>query len=174
MSVLKKALNNVHVTGEVESVNEDGAQKIFKKTVNKYLADIQPVSQNGSCNHLKNYCSNNYNNWNCISQIKNNLFLGLFIIGNMSTLVKKNSIWPSIKKVLESENNIDNYLTLKCQIHPNQLTKIQKPEDFQKVIEGGCALLCNKELNCGHSCSRLCHVQDREHIEHKCKEPCTK
>lgn len=46
--------------------------------------------------------------------------------------------------------------------------------DFAKSPDGGCLKKCNADLRCGHSCTSICHVLDREHKEFRCKEKCTK
>ncbi|KAH1024131.1 hypothetical protein HUJ05_003674 [Dendroctonus ponderosae] len=102
---------------------------------------------------------------------------GLFIIGNMSLLLSSNSeneIWKKVNTVLEEQNAIGSHLLLKCQIHPVKLTKVSKSSDFDKLSEGGCDMICNAELGCGHTCKRLCHIQDREHTQYRCTEECLK
>lgn len=54
------------------------------------------------------------------------------------------------------------YMQIKCE------------SDFAKCPEGGCTRRCNADLQCGHSCTRICHILDREHNEFKCKEKCIK
>ncbi|XP_001601379.1 NFX1-type zinc finger-containing protein 1 isoform X2 [Nasonia vitripennis] len=98
---------------------------------------------------------------------------GMYIMGNMNDLVVKNTIWPKIKKVLEEENAIGNALELRCQIHPQQITQIKDLQDFQKCPEGGCSKKCDLPLSCGHICTSVCHILDREHKEYSCKQPCT-
>uniref|UniRef100_A0AAR5PM44 RZ-type domain-containing protein n=1 Tax=Dendroctonus ponderosae TaxID=77166 RepID=A0AAR5PM44_DENPD len=102
---------------------------------------------------------------------------GLFIIGNMSILLNSNSeneIWKKVNTVLEEQNAIGSHLLLRCQIHPVKLTKVSKSLDFEKVSEGGCDMICNVELDCGHTCKRLCHIQDTEHKQYRCMEKCLK
>lgn len=92
----------------------------------------------------------------------------------MDILEKNNAIWPQIKKSLEELNCIGKYLTLKCQNHPEQLTSVQSAEDFLKISEGGCALPCQKLLECSHVCASMCHITDRDHRVYTCKERCLK
>ncbi|XP_048505861.1 NFX1-type zinc finger-containing protein 1-like isoform X3 [Athalia rosae] len=99
---------------------------------------------------------------------------GLYIMGNMEDLVIKNTIWPKIKEVLESENAIGEYLTLHCQIHQGQSVQMWTANDFQQCPEGGCLKKCGADLLCGHSCTSVCHVLDREHEKYECKQPCMK
>lgn len=49
---------------------------------------------------------------------------GLYIMGNIDDLVIKNKIWPKLKKVLENQNAIGDSITLRCQIHHEQTTKV--------------------------------------------------
>ncbi|XP_017477675.1 PREDICTED: NFX1-type zinc finger-containing protein 1-like isoform X2 [Rhagoletis zephyria] len=99
---------------------------------------------------------------------------GMYIMGNIHNLVMKNTIWPKIKKVLEEENAIGNALEFQCQIHHDQITLIQDVKDFQKCPEGGCSRKCELALACGHTCTSVCHILDREHLEYRCKQPCIK
>lgn len=53
-------------------------------------------------------------------------------------------------------------------------TQVKDLSDFAKCPEGGCLKKCNAYLRCGHSCTGICHILDREHEEMKCKEKCVK
>ena len=76
---------------------------------------------------------------------------------------------------------------LKCQNHPENVTKISHWKDFSRLaVEGGCQELCGQKLPCGHICrrsvceyrlsgvglwmcsSRRCHITNREHTENDC------
>ena len=37
---------------------------------------------------------------------------------------------------------------------------------------GGCTQKCNAVLNCGHICPRICHIDDRDHLQDRCCRPC--
>ena len=98
--------------------------------------------------------------------------MGLYIIGNMSDLCHKSSIWKSIKMQLERENGIGSNLTLECPYHPNSQINIRVLEDFDKKV---CSVQCEMVLNCGHTCHFPCHVQDRDHRDiYKCQQLCNK
>ncbi|XP_014212352.1 NFX1-type zinc finger-containing protein 1-like [Copidosoma floridanum] len=99
---------------------------------------------------------------------------GLFIMGNMSDLLVKNDIWPKIKTVLEEENAIGDYIKLRCQNHPDQFFEVSKADHFQQCLEGGCSKKCDTLLSCGHYCSSICHVLDRQHEKYQCREKCLK
>jgi hypothetical protein len=52
-------------------------------------------------------------------------------------------------------------------VHPEQRRIVSKAEDFESIPEGGCGLVCNALLNCGHICQAICHPKDRGHREYK-------
>lgn len=83
-------------------------------------------------------------------------------------------IWIKVKESLENQNAFGPYLTLRCQIHRYKLTQVRSAEDFMNIAEGGCDLICEADLPCGHTCKRLCHVEDRDHASYKCLEKCHK
>ncbi|CAG9770858.1 unnamed protein product [Ceutorhynchus assimilis] len=102
---------------------------------------------------------------------------GFYIIGNMNLLLKcgsENEIWEKIKAVLDEQNAIGTHLTLKCQVHLHRLTQVNTGEDFVKLSEGGCDLLCEAKISCGHICKSLCHVKDRDHKLYECIEKCNR
>ncbi|XP_017480047.1 PREDICTED: NFX1-type zinc finger-containing protein 1-like isoform X1 [Rhagoletis zephyria] len=99
---------------------------------------------------------------------------GMYIMGNIHNLEMKNTIWPKIKKVLDEENAIGNALELRCEVHHDQITLIRDVNDFLKCPEGGCLKKCELALACGHTCTSVCHILDREHLEYRCKESCIK
>lgn len=75
---------------------------------------------------------------------------------------------------LESQNSLGKNLLLRCQIHPEETTRVKVPEDFDKVPEGGCRKMCKALLKCEHTCPRVCHVQDRKHENTRCMVDCSK
>ncbi|GLH02045.1 Regulator of nonsense transcripts 1 homolog [Gryllus bimaculatus] len=97
---------------------------------------------------------------------------GLYIVGNMDNLVESSKIWPKIKDSLMKQESYGTHLTLQCEIHHDQQTLVNCAEDFKKVPEGGCSLLCEVQLQCGHQCESVCHVNNREHKEYKCYKKC--
>ncbi|KAJ9589301.1 hypothetical protein L9F63_017494, partial [Diploptera punctata] len=101
--------------------------------------------------------------------------IGLYIIGNMDNLTKSSVIWPRIKKTLKEQDSIDTFLTLRCQNHASEFTRVKTSNDFLKVPNGCCSKVCGAELECGHSCKNICHLNDRQHKEmFECKKPCVK
>lgn len=121
---------------------------------------------------------------------------GLYIMGNIDDLVKRNRIWPKIKKVLEDQEAIGESITLRCQNHTDQIInvssqifietlglfliklfntlQVKNPNDFQQCPEGGCLKICNYQLDCGHTCTNFCHILDKEHLKYKCEQSCGK
>ncbi|XP_047105810.1 NFX1-type zinc finger-containing protein 1-like [Schistocerca piceifrons] len=97
---------------------------------------------------------------------------GFYMIGNMDSLTRSSKIWPKINETLMKQDAIGRHLTLKCQVHPSENTKVASASDFKAVPEGGCSLPCEAELPCGHKCQSVCHVQDRYHEKTKCSFPC--
>ncbi|XP_063233035.1 NFX1-type zinc finger-containing protein 1-like [Bacillus rossius redtenbacheri] len=97
---------------------------------------------------------------------------GFFIIGNLDNLTRSSVIWPKVKETLERQEAVGSHLTLRCQLHTAQFTRVASAEDFHAVPEGGCCLPCGAEMGCGHVCLSVCHVLNREHTDYKCLEPC--
>ncbi|KAK5640473.1 hypothetical protein RI129_011284 [Pyrocoelia pectoralis] len=101
---------------------------------------------------------------------------GLYIMGNMTLLCRGSQIWPKIKEALVIQNSLGHSLTLRCQIHPENVTQVRVPADFTNVSEGGCNAICYTIMNCGHVCPKsdcrrfLC---EKEHLCPKmCFEEC--
>ena len=98
---------------------------------------------------------------------------GLYCFGNFD-LLYKSDIWKKILDDLKNKNQTGDKLPLCCSNHPEFITTITRPDDFQKVPEGGCSMQCNAPLECGHTCSLKCHIKDANHNQYKCKETCLK
>ncbi len=98
---------------------------------------------------------------------------GFYCIGNFELLSKRSDIWSKVLADLE-ESCIGSALPLVCQIHGDEMTA-ETAEDFiSKAPDGGCQRPCEVRLDCGHTCKRLCHPNDTEHVEYCCGEPCVK
>ncbi|PSN32629.1 hypothetical protein C0J52_22378 [Blattella germanica] len=97
---------------------------------------------------------------------------GMYIIGNMDILTRNSQIWPKIRETLMKQEAIGTHLTLRCQIHPSEFTRVCSASDFNHSPEGGCKQLCGADLLCGHKCKSVCHVQNREHVNYHCFEQC--
>lgn len=59
-------------------------------------------------------------------------------------------------------------------IHSGTITMVSKSDDFNKISDGGCTMMCPSLLSCGHYCPSKCHPLDRDHVNMKCGEPCNK
>ena len=106
---------------------------------------------------------------------------GLYVIGNFSKLfVHKCKLWRSLVNLLKSqkpeESKFGTSLPLECQGHKT-LTLVSKPDDFDKIPDGGCSLPCNSRLvPCRHMCPLKCHpdCNTETHSAIECKEQCQK
>jgi len=103
---------------------------------------------------------------------------GFFVIGNFQFLQKasekKKTVWSDIVKHMVEAKAIENGLPVGCGKHPDNDELIRTPKDFDKRPEGGCMISCDYRLKCGHTCPRLCHMYDAEHLEIKCTTKCNK
>ncbi|UYV64754.1 ZNFX1 [Cordylochernes scorpioides] len=99
---------------------------------------------------------------------------GLYCIGNFTLMSSKTPLWNNIVGYLTESQNISNVLKLRCQQHTDRVTEVRREEDFRNVKEGGCDLPCNYRLECGHSCTRMCHIYDRDHVKFQCNKVCNK
>ena len=117
--------------------------------------------------------------------------IGLYIIGNMHSIIqgeilfkskgqnrannkiddKMLDVWEKIQEKAQKINIIGEKLTLVCQNHKNK-TIISTDKDFDNCPEGGCQEICRKRMNCGHVCEKTCHIYDCNSI--KCLKPCPK
>lgn len=93
---------------------------------------------------------------------------GLYIVGNMRTLMNGSRLWSSINEALQKQNAIGRSLELKCQNHQT-ITAVTRAEDI-KSSYGGCNLPCKAKLECGHLCKFTCHLNG--HRNYKCRCPC--
>ncbi|XP_028926721.1 NFX1-type zinc finger-containing protein 1 [Ornithorhynchus anatinus] len=98
---------------------------------------------------------------------------GMYCIGNAGMLARV-PLWSRILHTLRENGQIGRALTLCCQNHPDTRTRVARASDFQRVPEGGCDLLCEFRLGCGHVCTRACHPYDPSHAEFRCMKPCQK
>ena len=98
---------------------------------------------------------------------------GFFIIGNSQCLVNARSDTHLWKKVLETfKDNRGPFLPLSCQNHPKTITTVSTHLDFHNVRNGGCALPCDKRLDCGHQCPQQCHPDGHDDV--KCQKDCVR
>ncbi len=91
---------------------------------------------------------------------------GMYLFGNKKCITKAaldkatpagdNKTWLKVLGVLERQKAVGPALPLVCQQHGLK-TKVKSMKDWDQVKEGGCSLVCNKQLHCGHHCQRNCH-----------------
>eukprot|EP01133_Synstelium_polycarpum_P016310 gene16310-19398_t len=62
----------------------------------------------------------------------------MYLIGNATQIVTANELWANLVEILKYEKRFSDSLVLTCENHPDQITTIRKPEDFNDVPEGGC------------------------------------
>ncbi|KAH3765155.1 nf-x1 finger and helicase domain protein [Pelomyxa schiedti] len=157
------AVTSVPLKGQVRLVSVDNFQGEESSVVIVSLVRSNPQNMIGFLN------SSNRTNV-LLSRAKH----GLYLIGNSSCIRQsRNQMWGSILDILEKKGAIGNYLPLKCARHPETISKIFSPEEFtSKVYDGGCALVCNARLPCGHTCERRCHPNMKEHQLQACLKPC--
>lgn len=98
----------------------------------------------------------------------------ILLVGHKDSLIRHNKsrMWPAVLEKMSENGNFGPAFPLVCQQHPNTVTLVKDPEDFSRVIDGGCSLNCGFQMNCGHVCSRKCHPDDRNHTKFPCPRPC--
>ena len=99
---------------------------------------------------------------------------GMYIVGNLSFLMKNEEMWKKIgatllrdqalgtgkteRKKVHGRHSFSPGLPLSCVQHPNDaLFVADTAASFTKRPEGGCDKLCNDRLPCGHACTKFCH-----------------
>ncbi|XP_062603583.1 NFX1-type zinc finger-containing protein 1-like [Saccostrea cucullata] len=97
---------------------------------------------------------------------------GFFVIGNFQT-IRKSRTWSEIILKAEADNIFGSYIPLNCFNHPQTITKVSKPSDFDMVPVGGCNEPCGYQLNCGHACDLKCHADPSYH-DMPCRKICEK
>lgn len=74
--------------------------------------------------------------------------------------------------MLEDNGSLGDSLALHCPRHPNNAIEVATADDFAtKAPEGGCDLMCEWRLLCGHQCINKCHNKVL-HQEVFCREDC--
>lgn len=95
---------------------------------------------------------------------------GFYVVGNFQT-IRKSQTWNKIISKAESNGICGPYLPLQCVNHPDTITKVSKPDDFDNAPEGGCNEPCGFQHECGHVCNLKCHA-DRSFHDMPCKKIC--
>lgn len=65
-------------------------------------------------------------------------------------------------------------MVVSCGAHPDQDLSVSKSEQFDLRPDGGCQIICDYRLDCGHTCVLKCHPFDRQHKDYKCVKYCDK
>lgn len=83
----------------------------------------------------------------------------------MDLLSVNSELWTKTKinQTLIQQNALGNTLKLYCKNHPETITEVRPPKEFDGITEGGCKLTCHASLKCGHKCSYHCHPRDQSH-----------
>ncbi|KAJ8042128.1 NFX1-type zinc finger-containing protein 1 [Holothuria leucospilota] len=97
---------------------------------------------------------------------------GLYCIGNFSLMAEESELWKVIISDLRERELIGPELKLMCRNHPQKFAKVSCADDFREVPDGGCSESCKARLNCGHTCQKKCHPEDKEHQNVSCMKPC--
>ncbi|KAJ8042122.1 NFX1-type zinc finger-containing protein 1 [Holothuria leucospilota] len=99
---------------------------------------------------------------------------GLYCIGNFTLLSEQSELWKVITENLRESGSIGPSLKLVCRNHPQRFADVSCSGDFRMAPDGGCTKPCAARLNCGHTCQKKCHPEDREHRKTECKKQCKK
>ncbi|KIK63309.1 hypothetical protein GYMLUDRAFT_72036 [Collybiopsis luxurians FD-317 M1] len=98
---------------------------------------------------------------------------GLYVMGNASNLRSNNETWRTIIDEMEQEGQIGFGLPIICPRHPDEKRVIYKPGDLtREAPEGGCLRNCDYQMDCGHNCPSMCHLDRDNHRSMKCMMPC--
>ena len=96
---------------------------------------------------------------------------GMYLFGDSNTY-KHIKMWQQVIQMLEENGSLGNSLALHCPRHPDTALEVATPDDFAtKAPEGGCDLMCDWRLACGHQCINKCHSRIL-HQEVYCREDC--
>ncbi len=80
--------------------------------------------------------------------------------------------WKRVLQIFENKGSLGTSLKLFCSNHKTKSQwSCNIPSDFNQAT---CTALCETELQCGHVCTRNCHLDDKEHKEFECHKPCVK
>jgi len=101
--------------------------------------------------------------------------MGLFVIGNFEMLKKEGGPeWMNIIEDMEKKELIGSSMLLYCS-HHDETTSVSSGDDFlAKSPQGGCLKMCGVRMPCGHSCPRVCHLDDKDHSIYRCLKKCNK
>ena len=96
---------------------------------------------------------------------------GMYIIGDAENF-KHVHVWDQVIDMFAQTDSIGPSLALCCPRHPKTAIEVSTADDFAvKAPEGGCDLMCEWRLACGHKCINKCHSAPL-HQNVVCLEPC--
>ena len=101
----------------------------------------------------------------------------MYLFGHAASLERHRSsrMWPRVLDMLRADQSIGPALPLKCANHPDTLSLVAAPHEFDvRVHDGGCQLKCETRMGCGHVCPLLCHPNDSGHVAVFCPKPCVR
>ena len=103
------------------------------------------------------------------------------IIGNKRTFenargscdpLRGGPLWKKIFECLESKGAIFDGVPLRCKKH-GTLTIVRDPADFSIFCpHGGCNVLCDQTMDCGHPCKKRCHIGPCNECRVICQDTC--
>ena len=97
---------------------------------------------------------------------------GFYCIGNFTMLSSAACpLWKEICEEMKAKGKMGAGLQLACKTH-DKFLEAKVSEDFAKFPGGGCGIVCEDRLNCGHLCGRKCDPVDPSHKRYKCAKPC--
>lgn len=176
--------------GQCELISEDLKELLGEKK-SKEIKIISVDNFQGEENEIIIFSAVRCNNENrigfCRVENRVNVALsrakkGLFMFGNEECLRQgcknksyfdETEIWDNIFDYLHENKFIGDSLYLCCENHPDNMILVKTPDEFEtKCPEGGCTLVCNKLMECGHRCKHSCHSGDCE--SKGCLETCNR
>jgi helicase required for RNAi-mediated heterochromatin assembly 1 len=96
--------------------------------------------------------------------------LGFYIFGNSRLLEGASELWANVVRTMETSDRLGmQQFPIFCKKH--QVTTIVGYPDEWLNHDGGCDIMCDKYLDCGHKCSNRCHPYPHSKIycTHKCE-----
>lgn len=103
------------------------------------------------------------------------------VIGNRETLegargsykpLRGGKLWKTILGYMDSTGNVFGGLPIVCQSHSKEAV-LRTPEEIAEYSpDGGCSQPCTRILECGHPCTKLCHVGPCTRCSVLCRDTC--
>ncbi|RHY32176.1 hypothetical protein DYB32_002785 [Aphanomyces invadans] len=100
----------------------------------------------------------------------------MYVLGSVSTIRRcaKAKMFNGVLDILQDKERIGRTIGLRCQNH-GTITQVASASDIRQLSpDGGCLRPCDRRLNCGHTCVKMCHADDPRHMAVQCMEPCVK